>query len=87
MNIGIKKVDSHEGVSVKALLDNGATAMFADKKFVKKNDFKLEKLKRLVRIRNMDGMGNSEGLVTHEIKANVYYQGHVERIKLDICDL
>jgi len=25
--------------------------------------------------------------VTYEIKANVYYQGHVERMKLDICDL
>jgi len=26
-------------------------------------------------------------LVTYEIKVNVYYQGHVERMKLDICDL
>jgi len=35
----------------------------------------------------VDKTGNSEGLVTHEIEVNVYYQGHMERMKLDICDL
>ena len=87
MQVGLEKVDSHEEVSVKALLDSGATGMFADKKFVERNGFRLEKLERLVRIRNVDGTGNSRGLVTHEIKVNMYYQGHIERMKLDVCDL
>ena len=73
MRVGLEKVDSHEGVSVKVLLDSGATGMFANKKFVEKNGFKLEKLDRPVRIRNVDGTGNSRGLVTHEIEVNVYY--------------
>ena len=83
----MKKVESHKGVLVKALLDSGTTGMFANKKFVERNGFKLEKLDRPVRIRNMDGTGNSGGLVTHEIKVNMYYQGHVERMKLDVCNL
>jgi len=87
MQVGLEKVDSHEGVSVKALLDSGAMGMFADKKFVEKNGFKLEKLDRPVRIRNVDGTGNSGGLVTHDIEVNVYYRGHVERMRLDVCDL
>jgi len=87
MQVGLEKVDSHEGVSVKALLNSGTVGMFADKKFVEKNGFKLEKLDRPVRIRNVDGAGNSGGLVTHEIEVNVYYQGHVERMRLDVCDL
>ena len=71
--MGLEKVDSHEGVSVKALLDSGAIGMFADKKFVERNGFRLEKLERPVRIRNMDGTGNSRGLVTHKIEVNMYY--------------
>jgi len=31
--------------------------------------------------------GNSRGLVTHEIEVNVYYQGYVERMKLDVYNL
>ena len=69
----MKKVDSHEGVSVKTLLNSGATGMFADKKFVEKNSFRLEKLERPVRIRNTDGTRNSRGLVTHKIEVNMYY--------------
>jgi len=87
MQVGLEKVDSHEGVLVKALLDSGAMGMFADKKFVERNGFKLEKLERPVRIRNVGETGNSGGLVMHEIEVNVYYQGHWERMKLDICDL
>ena len=87
MNIGLERVDNHKGILVKTLLDSGAMGIFADRKFMKKNGFKLEKLERQVRIQNMDGTGNSGGLVTHEIEVNVYYQGHVERMKLDVCDL
>jgi len=35
----------------------------------------------------VDRTGNSGGLVTHEIEVNVYYQRHVERMRLDVCDL
>jgi len=87
MQVGLEKVENHEGVSVKALLDSGATGMFANRKFVEKNGFKLVKLERPVKIRNVDRAGNSGGLVTHEIEVNVYYWGHVERMKLDVCNL
>jgi len=87
MMVGMEKVDTHEGVTVKALLDSGATGMFADKKFVERNGFKKEKLDRAVKVKNVDGTENSGGLVTHEIEVNMYYQGHVERMRLDVCDL
>jgi len=87
MKVGLEKIDNHKGVLVKALKDSGATGMFVNRKFVEKNTFKLEKLKRPVKIRNVDGTGNSGGLVTHEIEVNMCYQGHVERMKLDVCDL
>ena len=75
MTIEMEKVDTHEGVTVKVLLDSGATGMFADKNFIEKNGFKLEKLDRPSRVTNVDGTHNSGGMVTHEIECNVYYKG------------
>jgi len=87
MQVGVEKIDTHKGVSVKALLDSGATGLFADKKFVKKWRFKKEKLARPIQIRNVDGTDNSEGMVMHEIEYNLYYKRHVERVKMDVYDL
>ena len=85
--MGVKKIDTHKGVSVKALLDSGATGLFADKKFVKKWRFKKEKLARPIQIRNVDGIDNDRGMVMHKIECNLYYKGHVEQVKMDVCDL
>ena len=35
----------------------------------------------------MDGTGNSGGAITHEIKVNMFYKGHVERVWMDVCEL
>ena len=32
-------------------------------------------------------MNNSAGAIIHWVEVNVYYKGHVERIKMNICDL
>jgi len=41
LNIGIEKIDTHEGVTVKALLDSGTTGMFMDKRTAAKHGFML----------------------------------------------
>jgi len=41
LNIGIEKIDTHKGVTVKALLDSGATEMFMDKRTAVKHGFML----------------------------------------------
>jgi len=69
------------------LLDSGATGMFMDRKTVARHGFKLQKLDRPVAVRNVDGTNNSAGAITHQVEVNVYYKGHVERIKMEICDL
>jgi len=54
LNIGIEKLDTHEGVTVKALLDSGVTGMFMDKRTAAKHGFRLQKLERLIMVRNVD---------------------------------
>jgi len=44
MNVGIKKVDTHKGRTVKALLDSGATELFMSKGLAQKGGYKLIKL-------------------------------------------
>jgi len=87
LSIGIEKTDIHKGVMVKALLDSGATGMFMDKRTAEKYGFRLQKLERLIMVRNVDGTNNSGGAVTHQVEANVYYKGYVERMRMDVCNL
>jgi len=65
LNIGIEKIDTHEGVIVKALLNSGAMGMFMDKRIVAKHGFKLQKLKRPIGISNMNATNNSRGAIMH----------------------
>jgi len=62
LNIGVEKVDTHEGVIVKVLLDSGVTGMFIDKRMAAKHGFKLQKLERPIMVRNVNGTNNSGGV-------------------------
>jgi len=58
-----------------------------NKQMAARHRFKLQKLERPIAVRNVDGTNNSGGEITHQIEANMYYKGHVERIRIDICNL
>ena len=87
LEVSIEKLDNHEGVTVKVLLDSGATGIFVDKKFMEEHSFKLEKLDRPVEVKNIDGTSNSGGNIIHELECNVFYRGHHERLRMDVCNL
>jgi len=72
---------------VKALLDNSVTGMFIDKKMAAKHGFRLQKLERPVAVRNVDRMNNSGEAIIHQVEVNMYYKSHVERMRMDMCDL
>ena len=82
-----EKVDIYEGITVKALLDSGATGMFMDQRMVAKHRFRLQKLKRPITVRNVNETNNKAEAITHQVEVNVYYKGHVERMRMDMCDL
>jgi len=77
----------HEGVTIKALLDSGTTGMFIDKKTAAKYGFKLQKLERPVTVRNVDETNNSGGAITYQVEVNMYYKNHIERMRIDVCNL
>jgi len=87
LEVGIEKLNNHKGVTVKALLDSSATGIFVDKKFVEEHGFRLEKLDQPVEVKNVDRTSNSGGNITHELECNVFYRGHHERLRMDVCNL
>ena len=87
MKVGLEKVDTHEGVAVDVLLDSGVTGLFMNKEFMEKNRFRMEKLERPVKVMNVDGTHNKGGDIMHEVTCNIYYKGHRERARFDMCNL
>jgi len=87
MNIRVKSLDMHKDVTIKALLDSSATRMFMDKRIVARHGFKLQKLERPIAVRNVNGTNNSRGAITHQVEVNIYYKEHVERIRINVCEL
>ena len=58
-----------------------------NKDFAKEQRFKLKKLDRPVEVRNVDGTSNEGGRIEYEVQCNMYFKGHVERIRVDVCKL
>jgi len=87
LNIGVKKIDIHEGIIVKVLLDSGTTGVFMDRKMVVKHRFKLQKLDRPIQVRNVNGTNNSAREIIHQMKVNMYYKSHIKRMRMNVYDL
>jgi len=49
-----------------------------NRKIAAKHRFRLQKLERLVRVKNVNGTHNSGGAIIHEVEVNMYYKSHVE---------
>jgi len=87
MKVGLEKLESHEGVAVKALLDSGATGLFMDIAFAKKKGFRIEKIKKPLLVKNVDGTVNVGGAIMYQVECNMFFKGHVERVRMDVCNL
>ena len=74
-------------MAVKVLLDSRATSLFIDTAFAKEKGFKVEKLRNPLFIRNVDGTVNIEGTIMHQVKYNIFFKRHVERARIDRCNL
>ena len=84
VKIELERIDTQEEVMVEVLLDSGAIRLVISSEFTRKQGFKLKKIKRLIYIRNIDGSFDKEELIKYIVEVNIYYQGHRERMEIDI---
>ena len=61
LTIGLERIDTQEGITVKALLDSNATGLMMSLEFARKQWFKIKKIERPIYVRNVDRMLNKEG--------------------------
>jgi len=69
---------------VETLLGSEATGLVMSSEFARKQRFKLKKLDRPMYVRNMDRSLNKEGPIEYTVEVNIYYQGHRERMEIDV---
>jgi len=84
VKIGLERIDMQEGIMVEALLDSGVTGLVMSSEFARKQRFKLKKLDRPIYVRNVDSLLNKKGPIEHTVEVNIYYQGHRERMEIDV---
>jgi len=87
MKVGLEKLENHEGIVVKALLDSRAIGLFMDMTFAREKGFRMEKMKNPLLVKNIDGTVNIGGAITHQVECNIFFKGYVERVRMDMCNL
>ena len=87
MKVGLEKLENHKGVVVKALLDSGATGLFMNTTFVKEKGFKIERIKKSLIVKNMNRTINMGEEIMHQVEYNMFFKEHVERVRIDVCNL
>jgi len=87
MKVGLEKLENRKRIVVKALLDSRVTGLFMDITFAKEKGFKMEKLKNPLLVRNVDRTANVGKAITHQVECNMFFKEHVERVRMDVCNL
>jgi len=58
VKIGLEKINTQEGITVEALLNSSVIELVMSLEFTRKQGFKLQKIKRLIYVRNVDDIFN-----------------------------
>jgi len=87
IKVGLEKLENYKGVAVRALLDSRAIGLFIDMTFAKEKGFKMEKLKKPLLVRNVNGTVNARGAIMHQVECNMFFKEHVKRARMDVCNL
>ena len=84
VKIELERIDTQEEIIVEVLLDSGVTELVMSSEFMRKQEFRLKKINRLIYVRNVDGSFNKKEQIEHTVEVNIYYQGHRERTEINV---
>ena len=78
MKVGLEKLENHEGIAVKALLEQNNRTIYGYKAH-KTKVFRLEKLKNPLLVQNIDGTVNIGEAITYQMECNMFFKEHIKR--------
>jgi len=86
VKIVLEIIDTQEGVIVEVLLDSRMMKLVMSLEFVRKQKFKLKKIKRLIYVRNENGFFKKEGPIKYMVEVNIYYQEYRVKIEINVIE-
>ena len=87
LQVSIQTTDTSKMHATTALLDLGATGLFANADFVKRNWLTTKPLSRPIPIYNIDGLPNEAGSISEVIKIILQYCDHSEQATFAVTSL
>jgi len=58
-----------------------------DMTFVREKEFKMKRMKNSLLVKNVDGTVNVGGAIMYQVECNMFFKGHIERVRMDVCNL
>lgn len=87
VDIELRRPENNNSLSLRGLLDSGATDLFIDRKFVKGNQLPTQKLPRKIPVKNIDGTDNQAGSISETVTLLMRHKHHKEKATFYITDL
>jgi len=84
VKIRLERINSQKEAIVEVLLDSSVIKLVMSLEFIRRQRFKLKKIKRLIYVRNISGFFNKEKPIEHTVKVNIYYQGYRKKTEINI---
>jgi hypothetical protein len=79
LSVQIQTTDTRQTFGTRALLNSGATGLFVDSDFVKRNRINTKRLTHPIPVNNVDGTTNESGPIREVADLVLSYDGHTER--------
>src|SRR5882724_7330749 len=83
----LSTVDSNTPMSIKDLIDSGATGLFIDINYMWSKNLKTRCLPRGILVYNVDGTPNEAGHITEVIYLIVQYKNHLEQATFHVTGI
>ena len=84
VKIELKRINTQKGAIVEVLLNNSVIGLVMSLEFIRRQELKLKKIKRLIYVRNVNDSFNKEKPIKHIVEVNMYYQGYRKKTEINI---